>query len=209
MGTLFWQLNPAAPHAPLLQDFVYKSAATVATNKSQLVTKQQYIKFVIRTAMTVNPSCKIFNYTRSVLMSSCRSNLSVSSYSQHKDRAPTLRLTSPALLLVVLAEDAALGVGERCRVTRAMVDGLQPWRAAKERRRKVGGRGGAPVWEDAPLRLSLSPGRICLVRLSSNSTWLLSPGAAPFRSCSARPQRLSESSWAGSHERFPPFVPSQ
>lgn len=48
----------------------------------------------------------------------------------HKDRAPAFLPTSPALLLVVLAEDAALGVGERCRVTRAMVGGLQPWRAA-------------------------------------------------------------------------------
>ncbi|KAG8010693.1 hypothetical protein GBF38_009862 [Nibea albiflora] len=69
----------------------------------------------------------------------------------HKDRAPALPPTSPALLLVVLAEDAALGVGERCRVTRAMVGGLQPWwRAAEEEEeeekrregRGGGGRGG-------------------------------------------------------------------
>lgn len=39
----------------------------------------------------------------------------------HEDPAPAFTLTSPALLLVVLAEDAALGVGERCSVTRAMV----------------------------------------------------------------------------------------
>ena len=60
----------------------------------------------------------------------------------HKDRAPAFPPTSPALLLVVLAEDAALGVGERCRVTRAMVGGLQPWRAAEEERRGREGRGG-------------------------------------------------------------------
>lgn len=84
----------------------------------------------------------------------------------HKDRAPAFILTSPALLFVVLAEDAALGVGERCRVTRAMVGGLQPWRAAEEERRREGRR----LWEDAPLRLSLSPGKKCLVRLSSSST---------------------------------------
>lgn len=94
----------------------------------------------------------------------------------HKDRAPAFAPTSPALLLVVLAEDAALGVGERCRVTRAMVGGLQPWwRAAEveeeeEEKKREGRRWKRRMWEDAPLRLSLSPGRKCLVRLSSNST---------------------------------------
>lgn len=37
----------------------------------------------------------------------------------------SLPKSSPALLLVVLAVDAALGVGERCRVTRAMLKVLK------------------------------------------------------------------------------------
>lgn len=33
------------------------------------------------------------------------------------------RLTSPAVVVAVLAVDAALGVGDRCRVTSAMAGG--------------------------------------------------------------------------------------
>lgn len=63
--------------------------------------------------------------------------------------SPGFPLTSPALLL----DDATLGVGERCRVTRAMVGGLQPMRTGRETGRGPGGGGGgaAPIWEDAPL----------------------------------------------------------
>lgn len=78
------------------------------------------------------------------------------------------------------------------------------WAAALEGSRGGEEKGGGGMWEDAPLRLSLSPGRKCLVRLSSSSTWLQSPAGAPSRSWSVRPLRLPESSWAGSHERFPP-----
>lgn len=45
---------------------------------------------------------------------------------------PAFPLTSPALLLVVLADDAALGVGERCSVTRAMVSELQERRGEEK-----------------------------------------------------------------------------
>ncbi|KAI4821192.1 hypothetical protein KUCAC02_029134 [Chaenocephalus aceratus] len=34
--------------------------------------------------------------------------------------SPGIRLTSPAVVVAVLAVDAALGVGDRCRVTNAM-----------------------------------------------------------------------------------------
>lgn len=71
-------------------------------------------------------TCKMLVATHCIC--SCRSA------SSHKSRPPTFPLTSPALLL---AEDAALGVGDRCRVTRAMAGGLRrPWRAAEEQGRE-------------------------------------------------------------------------
>lgn len=91
----------------------------------------------------------------------------------------------------------------------------EPWSVSCRRGEKgrEGRGGGAPIREDAPLRLSLSPGRKCLVRLSSSSssTWLHCPGRAPFRSCSVRPLRLPESSWAESERRESSwvFVPRQ
>lgn len=204
MTTLFWQLNPAAPTP--LQDCVYKSAARVAINNSLLLTIQSYIKFIKHTnnGSRVNPSCSVLEHPpQPGWIGAPLGAFSAFPHAAHTKPEPRLfPLTSPALLLVVLTEDAALGVGERCRVTRAMVGGLQPWRAAEERRRE-----GRRMWEDAPPRLSLSPGRKCLVRLSSSS--VQSPGGAPVRSCSVRPLRLPESSWAGSHERFPSFVASQ
>lgn len=84
--------------------------------------------------------------------------------------------TSPALLLVVLAEDAALGVGERCRVTRAMVAAPQPLGGQRRRRAEEDEERGCR--EDAPPRLPLSPGRKCRVRLPSSGTWI-PVGAAP------------------------------
>ncbi|TNN26573.1 hypothetical protein EYF80_063291 [Liparis tanakae] len=38
-------------------------------------------------------------------------------------RSPGTRLTSPAVVVALLAVDAALGVGDRCRVTSAMAGG--------------------------------------------------------------------------------------
>lgn len=77
------------------------------------------------------------------------------------------------------------------------------WAAAQEESAKGGGAGSR---KDAPPRLSLSPGRKCLVSLSSSSSWLLNPSGAPFRSCSVRPPQLPESSWAERLQRLPPFV---
>lgn len=66
-------------------------------------------------------------------------------------RARQFPLTSPALVVAVLAVDAALGVGERCRVTRAMVGccygGGESFEWEKERRVALG--------QDTP-KLSLS-----------------------------------------------------
>ena len=98
--------------------------------------------------------------------------------------------TSPTLLLVVLAEDA-LGVGDRCRVTRAMVCGLQQTGC-----RRGGGGGGGGEW--GKMGRSLSPGRKCLVRLPSNS-WL-------------RSRPLSHSrppSWAAVRGGDPTLAPGQ
>lgn len=159
MSTLFWQLNPAAPttlRTPPLQGFIYKS---FATNNSCLVHKQyNHISNDVGSMVPAGlPNTRIYSCKRFYWMHT----------TQYKDRAQAFPPTS-ALLLVEPAEDAALGVGERCRVTRAMVGGLQPWRTAAAEEIWEGRR----MWEDAPLSISLSPGRKCLVRLPSSSTWL-------------------------------------
>lgn len=89
------------------------------------MTVQQFIKFLRHPE--VRPSYRTVNTTQAGWMRGPAGAFLCVFLTRRTQRPspPLFPLTSPALLLVVLAEDAALGVGERCRVTRAMVGGLQ------------------------------------------------------------------------------------
>lgn len=140
MSTLFWKLNPEAEPPPpdrilftnplLLYPLTKKS---LALRKTMHIKDLSYVTDLMKLALLIKPAPPSqwgsgLHRTRSCPVSTLYKKLRIRAF----------LLTSPALLLVVLAEDAALGVGERCRVTRAMVGALLERREGKRRSAYLG-----------------------------------------------------------------------